>query len=330
MARPHGPVVGGILTVLLVGGCAENEPGTWAMRPASGDATFPARDEGGAVIAAGRTVSAEDLDRGRMAYVDFCASCHGLDGDGRGPEAAGMSPPPRDFRKAAFKFAAVRSGELPNDADLARVVRFGLQGTRMPAWGIDPADVVRVNDFLKTFPPADCVPGPASAPAPCERSGPWMRVGGDGHPKRKTGEPVRMSAGFVGKQARRGPPARGGALPPHRRVHELPPGLPDPRRSRLPSRRGPQGKWESPSGIGTSRPVPVAADKSPFGVELIPPDFRTTTLRTVRPGHELPDTWLVIASGASGVMPAWIDALPEQDIWAIAHYVDSLTPRWKE
>jgi mono/diheme cytochrome c family protein len=329
MARPHGPVVGGILTVLLVGGCAENEPGTWAMRPASGDATFPARDEGGAVIAAGRTVSAEDLDRGRMAYVDFCASCHGLDGDGRGPEAAGMSPPPRDFRKAAFKFAAVRSGELPNDADLARVVRFGLQGTRMPAWGIDPADVVRVNDFLKTFPPADCVPGPASAPAPCERSGPWMRVGGDGDPKRKTGEPVLVPQDSWAN--RREEALRRGEELYHLTAEctSCHPGYLG-REELLALAQRTTGKVGVSVRDRYASSVPVAAEKNPFGVELIPPDFRTATLRTVRPGHELPDTWLVIASGAGGVMPAWIDALPEQDIWAIAHYVDSLTPRWKE
>jgi mono/diheme cytochrome c family protein len=32
-----------------------------------------------------------------------CASCHGMDGSGKGPIAAALKPPPRDFRDAAWQ-----------------------------------------------------------------------------------------------------------------------------------------------------------------------------------------------------------------------------------
>ena len=39
-----------------------------------------------------------DLVRGGLLYSEQCASCHGASGDGKGPLAAGMEPPPINFR----------------------------------------------------------------------------------------------------------------------------------------------------------------------------------------------------------------------------------------
>jgi high-affinity iron transporter len=41
---------------------------------------------------------APDPGRGALLYADHCASCHGVDGGGDGPQAAGIQPPPIDFR----------------------------------------------------------------------------------------------------------------------------------------------------------------------------------------------------------------------------------------
>ncbi|MCO6412741.1 MAG: cytochrome c/FTR1 family iron permease [Thiogranum sp.] len=38
-----------------------------------------------------------DLVRGAQLYEQQCASCHGMQGDGRGPAASGMEPPPINF-----------------------------------------------------------------------------------------------------------------------------------------------------------------------------------------------------------------------------------------
>lgn len=272
------------------------------MRPASGDAVFAGRDEEGRIIEAGVAVSAEDLDRGRMAYVDFCASCHGLDGDGRGPDAAGMDPPPRDFRPAVLKFAAVRSGELPNDADLRRVIRHGLQGTEMPAWSIDADEITRIVHFLKTFPKPGCPQDEG------ECLGPWLRKRQDGKPARQTGAPIRAGidpwAGRPEEAARRGEVL----------YHET-------------------AECTSchPSYRGEGRPaVPIAAEKNPYGDEITPPDLKKDIPRSIRPEHALSDTYVVIAAGVGGVMPAWADALSDEDLWALAHYVSSLLPRREE
>jgi mono/diheme cytochrome c family protein len=65
--------------------------------------------------------------------------------------------------------------------------------------------------------------------------------------------------------------------------------------------------------------------ESDYGVKLLPPDFTRTDLRSVREGHRLEDLYRIIASGVGGTaMPTWRGVLPEGDLWALAHYVDSL------
>jgi hypothetical protein len=45
----------------------------------------------------------------------------------------------------------------------------------------------------------------------------------------------------------------------------------------------------------------------------------------VRPEHQLEDLYRVVASGVGGTaMPTWRGALPEEDLWALVHFVDSL------
>lgn len=40
---------------------------------------------------------ADDLGSGRALYQEHCAVCHGKDGRGDGPAAAGTDPPPANF-----------------------------------------------------------------------------------------------------------------------------------------------------------------------------------------------------------------------------------------
>jgi hypothetical protein len=65
--------------------------------------------------------------------------------------------------------------------------------------------------------------------------------------------------------------------------------------------------------------------ESDYGVKILPPDFTRTDLRSVRDDHRMEDLYRVIASGVGGTaMPTWKGSLPEEDIWALAHYVSSL------
>ncbi len=43
------------------------------------------------------TFTAKQLTDGRSVYVQNCLACHGDHGDGRGPSAFTMRPPPRNF-----------------------------------------------------------------------------------------------------------------------------------------------------------------------------------------------------------------------------------------
>ena len=43
------------------------------------------------------------IEAGQAAYKQTCLACHGANGDGKGPVAFAIKPPPRDFRKDAFK-----------------------------------------------------------------------------------------------------------------------------------------------------------------------------------------------------------------------------------
>jgi len=84
-------------------------------------------------IAAGPVGSDES---GRMwgLYRKYCASCHGISGDGAGPSAAALSPYPRDFRWGLFKYTSTAGGAKPAADDLNRTLQRGIPGTAMPSF----------------------------------------------------------------------------------------------------------------------------------------------------------------------------------------------------
>lgn len=78
--------------------------------------------------------AAAAAEAGRDLYEKRCAWCHGEEGRGDGPAAAGMFPRPRDFLRAEYKIRSTPHGQLPTDEDLFRVISRGLPGTPMPGW----------------------------------------------------------------------------------------------------------------------------------------------------------------------------------------------------
>ncbi|MBI1948976.1 MAG: c-type cytochrome [Deltaproteobacteria bacterium] len=95
---------------------------------------------------------AADVERGRQLYGSRCAVCHGAEGDGRGPVASTMDPPPRDFTKGQFRVRSTRPGDPPSDEDLFQTISRGLAGTAMPAWaGLPEADRWALVDVVKSF-----------------------------------------------------------------------------------------------------------------------------------------------------------------------------------
>lgn len=89
---------------------------------------------------------------GRDVYVRQCAGCHGTTGDGQGPAAVHLNPPPRDYRNGIFKFASTPRGSKPRRDDLRRIVIYGAKGTSMPAFRFLPEEEREaVIDYVQTL-----------------------------------------------------------------------------------------------------------------------------------------------------------------------------------
>ena len=86
-----------------------------------------------------------DLARGAALYQQICANCHGASGQGDGPAAQGMEPPPIDFTDAE------RARERSVFA-LYQVTLQGLEGTPMIAYGHLPeADQWALAFYVSTL-----------------------------------------------------------------------------------------------------------------------------------------------------------------------------------
>lgn len=89
---------------------------------------------------------APSVDRGRSLYQAYCASCHGLDGDGAGPAATGLTPPPTNFKNAATNNA------LTNNA-IEQAILVGKAGTAMQGYGtvLQSYDVASLEMYLRSL-----------------------------------------------------------------------------------------------------------------------------------------------------------------------------------
>ena len=65
------------------------------------------------------------LSRGQRLFVENCSKCHGLEGDGKGPSAAELDPPPRSFRDQRMNQLAPHQ--------IFNALTFGVEGTEMPS-----------------------------------------------------------------------------------------------------------------------------------------------------------------------------------------------------
>lgn len=109
----------------------------------------------GALLAAGTARGQEgSAERGAGVYARRCQGCHGEEGDGEGPAAERLNPPPRDFTSAQFKIKTTGFDDIaPNDSDLVRMIRDGMPGTAMPGWGdvLSEQQIADLVAYIKVF-----------------------------------------------------------------------------------------------------------------------------------------------------------------------------------
>ncbi len=93
------------------------------------------------------------LPIGQRLYGRYCASCHGVTGNGLGPAAGNLIPRPRDFRLGSFKYQSTPRGVAPSDEDLVRVIGRGLRASAMPPFDdlLSPQEIRAVAEYVKSF-----------------------------------------------------------------------------------------------------------------------------------------------------------------------------------
>jgi cytochrome c oxidase cbb3-type subunit II len=101
-------------------------------------------------------VTEQNLMRGKEVFLERCVGCHGLKGDGKGPGATFLSPPPADFTD---KDDACCGGDTGPGDFYYRILR-GWPGTAMENFGerLSVDDIWRVVLFVKTIPNGTLAP----------------------------------------------------------------------------------------------------------------------------------------------------------------------------
>jgi cytochrome c oxidase cbb3-type subunit 2 len=71
---------------------------------------------------------------GQRIYQQRCSACHGIKGDGKGPNSEHLITKPTDFTSGLYKFRSTPSGSIPTDEDIYTTISRGIRGTAMLPW----------------------------------------------------------------------------------------------------------------------------------------------------------------------------------------------------
>lgn len=254
----------------------------------------------------GKTVDAKTLNLGRQVYIEYCMACHGITGEGNGPAAKGSVPPPRNFTQGIYKFGLSKDGGLPSDEDFSRIIMHGLKGTGMLAWDISSQQAFAVTQYIKTFAPQVWEKGdPASVGKPVElKQDPW-------------GLARSSSAVERGKEVYHAVTSCQSCHMSYVSPKEF-------------SDINKKINGQTVSSVDPSNYELKQQDSEYFlhehkdqTVKNLPPDF---TWNEIRSASTVSEIALRICAGVSGTgMPAWCGTVSDDDVWALAYYVKSLT-----
>lgn len=123
----------------------------WSARGLAAGALAAAAAWVGAPLQAGESVDHVLAKMGEDDYRTYCASCHGLSGEGNGPAAVALKTPPPDLTRIA-----ARAGGAFPDGAVARTIdgRFDApaHGSReMPIWGARLGENVPESDVKESL-----------------------------------------------------------------------------------------------------------------------------------------------------------------------------------
>ena len=251
-------------------------------------------------ILAGKEVSRSTLNLGYTTYVEYCIQCHGATGKGDGPASKGLLPPPRDLTQGLYKFPWVAYGELPHDEDFVRIIRHGLNGSAMLKWDISDERLDAVIQYIKTFAPEV-----------------W-----EGKDK-TVGEKIPLPADPFGDVYRHQ------AIEKGRKVYHVTAACTQ-------CHRGYATKEEIKAWareMGTE--VELGADlyqlkpqDGEYNYKVLPPDFTYHHLRSIT---DVPSIVQRLIYGVTGSgMPGWKDVVTDDELWALAYYVQDLRETGKD
>lgn len=90
----------------------------------------------------------EVIEQGKAVYngKGGCMNCHGIDGDGKGPAAATMTPSPRNFQHPGF-------WRHRTDGEVFWAIKHGSPGTAMVAFGsfLSDNEIWTLIQYARTF-----------------------------------------------------------------------------------------------------------------------------------------------------------------------------------
>jgi mono/diheme cytochrome c family protein len=252
-------------------------------------------------ILGGKEVSASTLNLGYTTYTEYCIQCHGVDGTGNGPAAKGLLPPPRNLTQGLYKFPWVPYGELPHDEDLARIIRHGLKGSAMLPWDISDERLDAVIQYIKTFAPE-------------------VWEGKDKTLGTKFDLPVDPFQDTY----------RHIAIEKGRKVYHVTAACTQCHRAYATKEE--VGRWakEMNTTVDTSAAdfYQLKPQDGEYNYKVLPPDFTYHQLRSIT---DVPSIVQRLMYGVTGSgMPGWKDVVTDEELWALAYYVDDLREKGKD
>lgn len=124
-------------------------------------------------------VSSEVVEKGKMLYEGkgTCVNCHGPQGNGRGPGAKNLDPPPRNFQRTGF-------WRHRTEGEIFWVIKHGSPGTAMIPFGglLTEEEIWSIIRYEQTF-----SHGPMGPRGKGPRGGMRMRPHRDGSPHHQGG-----------------------------------------------------------------------------------------------------------------------------------------------